>query len=46
MEVPAADPRFCPTCGDVLMFEIIDDGRFLVGWSCVNCGLIRATEPA
>jgi len=39
------DPRRCPTCGDLLSFEILDDERFLVAWSCVNCGLIRTTEP-
>lgn len=39
------DPLACPTCGDPLTFEILDDERFLVAWSCVNCGLIRATEP-
>ncbi|MFV0372752.1 hypothetical protein [Microbacterium sp.] len=35
----------CPTCSDNLRFEILDDERFLVAWSCVNCGLIRTTEP-
>lgn len=39
------DPRRCPTCGDELVFEILDDERFLVAWSCVTCGLIRTTEP-
>ncbi len=24
----------------------LDDERFLVAWSCVECGLIRTTEPA
>jgi len=38
-------PLICPTCGDPLRFEILDDERFLVAWSCVNCGLIRTTEP-
>lgn len=45
MEVHAVDPRVCPTCGDQLAFEILDDEKFLVAWSCVNCGLIRTTEP-
>jgi len=27
------------------MFEILDDERFLVAWSCLTCGLIRTTEP-
>ncbi|GAA3019444.1 hypothetical protein GCM10010462_01680 [Microbacterium dextranolyticum] len=35
----------CPTCGDPLSFEILDDERFLVAWSCLGCGLIRTTEP-
>ncbi|QPE03584.1 hypothetical protein IT882_09555 [Microbacterium schleiferi] len=35
----------CPTCGDRLNFEILDDERFLVAWSCVLCGPIRTTEP-
>lgn len=39
------DPLTCPTCGDPLRFEILDDERFLVAWSCVNCGPIRTTEP-
>ena len=46
MSVKRMDPRLCPTCGDVLNFEILDDERFLVAWSCVMCGLIRTTEPA
>jgi rubredoxin len=37
--------RVCPTCGDPLTFEILDDERFLVAWSCLDCGLVRATEP-
>ena len=41
-----ADPMACPTCGDGLSFDILDDEKFLVVWSCVNCGLIRTTEPA
>lgn len=45
MEVHAVDPRVCPTCRDHLAFEILDDEKFLVAWSCVNCGLIRTTEP-
>jgi predicted RNA-binding Zn-ribbon protein involved in translation (DUF1610 family) len=45
MEVHPVDWRLCPTCGDALIFEILDDERFLVAWSCVNCGLIRTTEP-
>lgn len=36
----------CPTCGDPMRFEILDDERFLVAWSCVSCGLIRTTEPS
>jgi uncharacterized Zn finger protein len=40
-----ADAMVCPTCGDPLRFEILDDERFLVVWSCVNCGLVRTTEP-
>ncbi|MEV8359601.1 hypothetical protein [Microbacterium sp. NPDC076895] len=36
----------CPTCGDRLRYEILDDERFLVAWSCVRCGLVRTTEPA
>ncbi|MGK3953537.1 hypothetical protein ACLKM7_14580 [Microbacterium sp. I2] len=46
MKEQAADPRACPTCSDPLVFEILDDERFLVVWSCVNCGVIRTTEPA
>lgn len=46
MKEQAADPRACPTCSDPLLFEILDDERFLVVWSCVNCGVIRTTEPA
>lgn len=45
MSASARDPRACPTCGEALTFEILDDERFLVVWSCVECGLIRATEP-
>ncbi|MET0672513.1 MAG: hypothetical protein ABWY37_03385 [Microbacterium pygmaeum] len=45
MTAHPAEPRDCPTCGDPLVFEILDDERFLVAWSCVNCGLIRTTEP-
>lgn len=41
----AAEAWICPTCGDPLKFEILDDERFLVAWSCVTCGLIRTTEP-
>lgn len=40
------DPATCPTCGERMRFEILDDERFLVAWSCVTCGLIRTTEPA
>ncbi len=36
----------CPTCGDGLRFEILDDEAFIVAWSCVTCGLIRVTEPS
>jgi hypothetical protein len=25
--------------------EIIDDERFLVAWSCMDCGLVRTTAP-
>ncbi len=39
------DPRVCPTCGDALAPEILDDERFLVVWSCLNCGVVRTTEP-
>ncbi len=46
MEARAHNPRSCPTCGDTLTFEILDDDRFLVAWSCLACGLIRVTEPA
>jgi uncharacterized Zn finger protein len=45
MNAHASDARACPTCGEALRFEILDDERFLVAWSCVNCGLIRTTEP-
>jgi len=45
MRVSAENTRPCPTCGDPLIFEILDDERSLVAWSCVNCGLIRTTEP-
>ncbi|MBA8815443.1 putative Zn finger protein [Microbacterium halimionae] len=45
MRTHVAEPRLCPTCSDILRFEILDDERFLVAWSCVNCGLIRTTEP-
>ena len=45
MKRDAATPRTCPTCGDELSFEILDDERLLVAWSCLNCGLIRTTEP-
>ena len=45
MKAYASNPRACLTCGDPLKFEILDDERFLVAWSCVNCGLIRTTEP-
>lgn len=39
------DLRRCPTCGDALRYEILDDERFLVAWSCLLCGIIRTTEP-
>ncbi|GAB2693693.1 hypothetical protein GCM10027071_03810 [Microbacterium marinum] len=45
MSRPTVDPRACPTCGDPLRFEILDDERFLVVWSCLTCGLVRTTEP-
>ena len=45
VKVRVTEPWVCPTCGDHLKFEILDDERFLVAWSCVNCGLIRTTEP-
>lgn len=35
----------CPTCGDPLRFEILDDESFTVAWSCLNCGLVRVTAP-
>jgi len=41
-----ADPMACPTCGDKLAFDILDDEKFLVAWSCLTCGVIRTTEPA
>lgn len=40
-----SDPRRCLTCGDALRYEILDDERFLVAWSCLLCGIIRTTEP-
>lgn len=46
MTVRAGNPWSCPTCGDILRFEILDDERCLIAWSCVYCGLIRTTEPA
>lgn len=46
MKPPGVEPWVCPTCGDQLTFEILDDEKFLVAWSCVNCGLVRTTEPA
>ena len=46
MHVRPPDHLACPTCGDRLSFEILDDEKFLVAWSCVNCGPIRTTEPA
>lgn len=45
MNPPAPQSLTCPTCGDPLSFEILDDERFLVAWSCLNCGLIRTSEP-
>lgn len=45
MDAHVPNPLACPTCGGALTFEILDDERFLVVWSCVECGLIRATEP-
>lgn len=45
MDARTGDLPACPTCGDRLVFEILDDERFLVVWSCVNCGLVRTTEP-
>jgi rubredoxin len=45
MKERPAELWVCPTCGDGLKFEILDDERFLVAWSCVNCGLIRTSEP-
>ncbi|WP_404438264.1 hypothetical protein LG322_04190 [Microbacterium aerolatum] len=41
-----AAPMVCPMCGDRLTFEILDDEKLLVAWSCLTCGLIRTTEPA
>ncbi|MEH3090246.1 MAG: hypothetical protein PGN24_11865 [Microbacterium arborescens] len=46
MSTPAAPPWVCPTCGDPLRFEILDDEAFLVAWSCLSCGLVRVTEPS
>lgn len=46
MSARIPDAWICPTCGDRLRFEILDDERFLVAWSCITCGLIRTTEPA
>jgi len=45
MHARPADHLMCPTCGDPLSFEILDDDRFLVAWSCLTCGLVRTTEP-
>ncbi|WP_191089247.1 hypothetical protein [Microbacterium radiodurans] len=45
MTAPAATPWVCPTCGDALRFEILDDESFLVAWSCLTCGLVRMSEP-
>jgi len=45
VQTPSIEPWICPTCGDRLTFEILDDEKFLVAWSCVSCGLIRTTEP-
>ncbi len=28
-----------------MSFEVLDDEKFIVAWSCLNCGLIRTTEP-
>jgi hypothetical protein len=46
MRTPAGPGPRCPLCGDRLGFEILDDERFLVAWSCLSCGAIRTTEPA
>ena len=46
MSARPADRLTCPTCGEPLVFEILDDEIVLVAWSCVTCGLIRTTEPA
>ncbi|WP_279071673.1 hypothetical protein [Microbacterium lacticum] len=46
MSARPADRLTCPTCGEPLVFEILDDEKFLVAWSCVTCGLIRTTEPS
>jgi ribosomal protein L37AE/L43A len=35
----------CPVCGEPLRPEILDDERFLVIWSCLGCGLVRANDP-
>ncbi|MCK6079641.1 hypothetical protein KZX37_03280 [Microbacterium sp. EYE_5] len=46
MGTPArTSPYRCPTCGDPLRFEILDDERFVVAWSCLSCGAVRTTEP-
>jgi uncharacterized Zn finger protein len=45
MSTPDGMPR-CPTCREPLRFEVLDDEKFLVAWSCLNCGLVRTTEPS
>jgi hypothetical protein len=45
MDARDADRRVCPTGGDALRFEILDDERFLVAWSCLSCGFLRISEP-
>ncbi|WP_405374686.1 MULTISPECIES: hypothetical protein [unclassified Microbacterium] len=38
-------PYACPTCGEPLRFDVLDDEKFLVAWSCLSCGYLRASEP-
>ncbi len=38
-------PRPCPACGGPLRFEVLDDDRFLVAWTCLDCGHASTTEP-
>ncbi|WP_167626545.1 hypothetical protein [Microbacterium hominis] len=45
MRIPVGDGPACPLCGDRLGFEVLDDERFLVAWSCLTCGPVLTTEP-